>query len=321
MPRQDVPYGGAICRLKERIAEIWDKLGEKLHSVNGVTGDAAGNVEIVSGDAAITISEDQVNHQIEIALDSSQLPAAAVSSVNGQTGVVVLDGDDIELTEGGVVSVSNAVITNGQRIAILQGDLNTEISDRQNADSALQGNINAALATIPGEVSSQIANNATIAQLVAADAQNVKLTGNQNIQNVKTVITETTGQYSQQIANSQKVRNEIANLGIMQTGNQTKTGNLLMYNNLNKRLVADWSTVPTANTATAYNFGYDDSSNRINVNQVYAGTDGVVQQQFILYDHDSTANVRLIFGLKADKKAFLGLRDTSGVTHIIFQES
>ena len=320
MARQDVPYGGAICRLKERLAEIWDKLGEKLHSVNGVTGDAAGNVEIVSGDAAITISEDQVNHQIEIALDSSQLPAAAVSSVNGQTGVVVLDGDDIELTEGGVVSVSNAVITNGQRIATLQGDLNTEISDRQNADSALQGNINAALATIPGEVSSQIANNATIAQLVAADAQNVKLTGNQNIQNVKTVITETTGQYSQQIANSQKVRNEIANLGIMQTGNQTKTGNLLMYNNLNKRLVADWRTVPTANIATAYNFGYDDSSNRINVNQVYAGTDGIVQQEFILYDHDSTTNVRLIFGLKANKKAFLGLRDTSGVTHIIFQE-
>ena len=57
MPRQDVPYGGAICRLKERIAEIWDKLGEKLHSINGVEGDGAGNVEIVSGDAAITVSE------------------------------------------------------------------------------------------------------------------------------------------------------------------------------------------------------------------------------------------------------------------------
>ena len=50
MPRQDVPYGGAICRLKERIAEIWDKLDQKLHSINGVEGDGAGNVEIVSGD-------------------------------------------------------------------------------------------------------------------------------------------------------------------------------------------------------------------------------------------------------------------------------
>ena len=39
MPRQDVPYGGAICRLRERIAEIFDKLGEKLHTINGVPGD------------------------------------------------------------------------------------------------------------------------------------------------------------------------------------------------------------------------------------------------------------------------------------------
>ena len=96
MPRQDVPYGGAICRLKERIAEIWDKLGEKLHSVNGVTGDAAGNVEIVSGDAAITVSESQAGHYIEIGLDHGNLPSAAVSSVNGQTGAVVLDANDID---------------------------------------------------------------------------------------------------------------------------------------------------------------------------------------------------------------------------------
>ena len=50
MPRQDVPYGGAICRLKERIAEIWDKLGEKLHSINGVEGDAAGDGDTAAGD-------------------------------------------------------------------------------------------------------------------------------------------------------------------------------------------------------------------------------------------------------------------------------
>ena len=95
MPRQDVPYGGALCRLKERIAEIWDELGKKLHSINGVEGDAAGDVKIVSGDAAVVVTSDQVQHEIEIALDSSQLPAAAVSSVNGKTGAVVLDAGDI----------------------------------------------------------------------------------------------------------------------------------------------------------------------------------------------------------------------------------
>ena len=95
MPRQDVPYGGAICRLKERIAEIWDKLDQKLHSINGVEGDGAGNVEIVSGDAAITVSGSQVGHYIEIGLDHGNLPAAAVSSVNGQTGEVRLDAAHI----------------------------------------------------------------------------------------------------------------------------------------------------------------------------------------------------------------------------------
>lgn len=81
--------------LKERIAEIWDKLGEKLHSINGVEGDGAGNVEIVSGDAAITVSESPIGHYIEIGLDHGNLPSVAVSSVNGQTGAVRLNAKDI----------------------------------------------------------------------------------------------------------------------------------------------------------------------------------------------------------------------------------
>ena len=171
MPRQDVPYGGAICRLKERIAEIWDKLGEKLHSINGVEGDAAGDVKIVSGDAAITISDDQVNHQITIGLDQAELPSAAVTSVNGETGAVVLDGDDIELINGAGVTAANAIITNGQRLATLQGDLNTEISDRQTADAALQGNINTVQASIPTAAATAVANDPTVAQL-ATDVPN-----------------------------------------------------------------------------------------------------------------------------------------------------
>ena len=102
MPRQDVPYGGAICRLKERIAEIWDELGKKLHSINGVEGDAAGDVKIVSGDAAVVVTSDQLQHEIEITLDTSQLPAADVNSVNGQTGTVALTADDIPSDNGDV---------------------------------------------------------------------------------------------------------------------------------------------------------------------------------------------------------------------------
>ena len=94
MPRKGVPYG-AICSLKERIAELFDLVGEKLHSINGVQGDGQGNVKIVSGDPAVVITNDAAQNEIEIALDNSKLPSAAVSSVNGETGAVVLNAGNI----------------------------------------------------------------------------------------------------------------------------------------------------------------------------------------------------------------------------------
>ena len=78
MPRQDVPYGGAICRLKERIAELFDLVGEKLHTINGVQGDGAGNVKLISGDPAVVITGDAAQNEIEIALDTLRLPNGAV---------------------------------------------------------------------------------------------------------------------------------------------------------------------------------------------------------------------------------------------------
>ena len=147
MPRQDVPYGGAICRLKERIAEIWDRLGEKLHSINGVEGDGAGNVEIVSGDAAITVSESPTGHYIEIGLDHGNLPSAAVSSVNGQTGAVRLDAKDI--LSYGDSNVQSDVDENKAAINTCSEAIASEQTARQNADAALQTNINTVSASIP----------------------------------------------------------------------------------------------------------------------------------------------------------------------------
>jgi hypothetical protein len=231
MPRQDVPYGGALCRLKERIAEIWDKLGEKLHSINGVEGDGAGNVKIVSGDAAVVITSDQVNHQIEVALDSSQLPAASVSSVNGQTGAVALTADDVPSNNGDVQTDLDNLTTAD---TTLQGNINAEALARQNADSALQTNINTVSASLPAAAAAAVAADPTVAQLTndvsalqAADGQNVKLSGSQNITGTKTVPTQATGTYSQQIANSTKIKNELDNYTPMvrTSGNQTIAGN------------------------------------------------------------------------------------------------
>ena len=147
MPRQDVPYGGAICRLKERIAEIWDKLDQKLHSINGVEGDGAGNVEIVSGDAAITVSGNQVGHYIEIGLDHGNLPSAAVSSVNGQTGAVRLDA--VNILSDGDSNVQADIDLNKAAINDCFDSITSEQTARQNADAALQTNINAVSASIP----------------------------------------------------------------------------------------------------------------------------------------------------------------------------
>lgn len=163
MPRQDVPYGGAICRLKERIAEIWDKLDEKLHSINGVEGDGAGNVEIVSGDAAITVSESPTGHYIEIGLDHGNLPSAAVSSVNGQTGAVRLDAADVP--SDGNSNVQADIAANKAAINALSGDIASEQTARQAADATLQGNINTLQASIPGAAAAAVSNDPTVAQL------------------------------------------------------------------------------------------------------------------------------------------------------------
>lgn len=165
MPRQDVPYGGAICRLKERIAEIWGKLDQKLHSINGVEGDGAGNVEIVSGNDAVVIANDQVGHKIEVSLDNSKLPAAAVSSVNGQTGAVRLDAADIPSDANSNVQAD----INWSKTAINDcfDSITTEQGTRQVEYDELQGNINAVQASIPGAAAAAVSNDPTVAQLAA----------------------------------------------------------------------------------------------------------------------------------------------------------
>ena len=162
MPRQDVPYGGAICRLRERIAEIWDELGKKLHSINGVEGDGQGNVVLRSDSAALTVTDDQLQHEIVLDLDTSQLPAADVNSVNGQTGAVALTADDIPSDNGDVQTdldnLAGADVT-------LQGNINAEALARANADSTLQTNINTVNAGIPAAAAAAVAADPTIAQL------------------------------------------------------------------------------------------------------------------------------------------------------------
>ena len=170
MPRQGVPYPShEICSLKCQIDALQRQINELMKSVNGVQGDGQGNVSLISGDPAIIINSDQAQHEIEIALDSSQLPAAAVSSVNSQTGAVQLEADDIPSDGNSDVQADiDALKALGVN---LQGAINNEITARGNADSALQGNINTVQASIPGEAAQAVANDPTVQQL-AVDVPN-----------------------------------------------------------------------------------------------------------------------------------------------------
>lgn len=260
MPRQDVPYGGAICRLRERIAEIFDKLGEKLHTINGVPGDGDGNVKIVSGSSAVVINNDPTQNEIAVSLDTSQLPAATVSSVNGQTGAVALDAGDIP--SDGNSDVQSDIDALQTMDGALQGNINAEALARQNADSALQTNINAATASIPGAA----------AAAVAADNTIVRTSGNQNIADIKTVATQATGQYSQQIANSNKVRNEIYTYAVTTTGNQgpiaglkkfdaVETPNSIQRQNNYSTELLKWAKMASIPTGTSRNYVFILHSN------------------------------------------------------------
>lgn len=185
MPRQDVPYGGALCRLKERIAEIWDELGKKLHSINGVEGDAAGDVKIVSGDPAVVITDDQLQHQIEVSLDTSQLPAASVASVNGQTGAVTLDAGDIP--SDGNSNVQTDIDVNKAAISACSSAITSEQLARQNADSTLQTNINTLSASLPSAAAAAVAADPTVAQLVTDMAGKVDLTDVSTVETPDTI--------------------------------------------------------------------------------------------------------------------------------------
>lgn len=154
MPREDVPYPSrALCSLKCQIDALNNKINELMKSINGVQGDGQGDLSLVSGDAAIVINNDAAQHEVEISLDQSQLPAAAVSSVNGQTGLVDLDSSDIPMVSGvPTPTVNNKIGAIEGNVTQLQLDLAQEITDRGNADSTLQTNINAANAAITGKV-------------------------------------------------------------------------------------------------------------------------------------------------------------------------
>ena len=341
MPRQEVPYPtGAICRLRERIGELFDLLGQKLHSINGVEGDGQGNVTIKSGDAAVVINNDQAQHEIEIALDSSQLPAAAVSSVNGQTGAVALTADDIPSDNGDVqTDIDNLEAAD----TTLQGNINAEALARQNADSTLQTNINTVTASLPAAAAAAVATDPTVAQLVTDMAGKVDLTDVSTVETPDTIAKRNgsgrlvaadpaSGATDKTLTNA----NWISQTGdsgpnnlIHRSGNESKNGNLKLlkplfisrtdngacYIQIND-LGFDCATIPNSTITRQTYEAYDKDNHRMLTYYIGRRTNGSNLLNITIRNFDGNGNQigqgALILSSYADGTVDLRLQDGLG---------
>lgn len=156
---------GSCCGIKEKLQTLWDRTINSILRINQVEPDDQGNIRIRSDNEALTVTEG--TNEIVLNLDTSELPAASVVSVNGETGAVQLTGDDIPSLYNGTVNsnIYGLWQTMAQRSA-----LNQEITNRQNADTALQNNINALQASIPQEAADAVAADPTVQSFAAAAA-------------------------------------------------------------------------------------------------------------------------------------------------------
>lgn len=95
MPREDVPYPGRDnCSIRCKLKEIWDALQGKLHSINGIQGDGAGNVKIVSTTpAALSVNNNPSLNQVELAVDLTNPTISGDLTVDGD---LIANGDIIQ---------------------------------------------------------------------------------------------------------------------------------------------------------------------------------------------------------------------------------
>ena len=156
---------GPCCGIKEKLQTLWDRTINSILRINQVEPDDQGNIRITSDSEALTVTEG--TNEIILGLDTSELPAAVVQSVNGQTGAVILDAGDISTVGGDVQSdiqdLANDISGNTAAIS-------AEALARQNADTALQNNINALQASIPQEAADAVAADPTVQSFAAAAA-------------------------------------------------------------------------------------------------------------------------------------------------------
>ena len=160
---------------------------------------------------------------------AAEVATAAIASDVAQVHQDMLDADaDATAAAASAAAaagtLANAVKKTGEASQSIEGDVLLTTGDLGVAgDLGVTGNLGVTgSATVPTPVNNTDA--ATKKYVDDADALDVKLAGAQTITGPKNVPLEATGTYSNQIASSQKVRNEIDNYCLKLTDNQVFSG-------------------------------------------------------------------------------------------------
>ena len=180
-----------------------------------------GYVDVRSAEVATDAIAADVAQVHQDMLDADADAAAAAASAAAAAGTlanaVKKTGEASQTVEGDMVLSTGGLV-------VTTGDLGVAGDATVGGDLAVTGDVTGGTVTVPTPVNNTDA--ASKKYVDDADALNVQLAGSQAITGTKTVPLEATGTFSNQIASSNKVKNELDNYSPMvrDTGNKTIAG-------------------------------------------------------------------------------------------------
>lgn len=95
MPRKGVPYGDGVCSLKERIAELEQRMASLVNTINHIAANS-GDISIAA-DAPLNVTNDATAHKITVGVSKDNTPIEDSSALVTSGGVrAAIDAGDAE---------------------------------------------------------------------------------------------------------------------------------------------------------------------------------------------------------------------------------
>jgi len=255
---------------------------------------------------------------------AAEVATTAIASDVAQVHQDMLDADaDASAAAASAAAaagtLANAVQKTGEASQSIAGDI------------AVAGNLSGGTVTVPTPVNNTDAANKKYVD--DQDALNVQLTGSQAITGTKTVPLEATGTFSNQIASSNKLKNEMDNyaLVVRTVGNQTIGGNKTFSSTINGKAYVT-SGIPYKTTSQWYEILKFTNSGFVDIDYIISqknfGVDNLFQGKVNIQIGISTAypnKSKIMYSAKTVTGAISGIdlttglvlaKDSNGVYHV-----